>query len=191
MARDRVVRWSIALGATLVLSAVVGFVLSRTGTGSQDGVAVLDDPAGIPTAPALTGEPLPDLSVQTLGGESVALRSFLGERPLVVNLWFSSCVPCRKELPDFAAVHGELGDRVRFVGLNLQDTAERAAEFAAAAGVTYELVLDPEQRIAIELDVLNFPSTLFVDTEGTIVELRQGALSADELRSTIDAMLLP
>jgi thiol-disulfide isomerase/thioredoxin len=94
-------------------------------------------------------------------------------------------VPCKKELPAFAAVHQELGDRVRFVGLNLQDTPERAQRFARDAGVGYEILLDTDQQIALDLDLANFPSTLFVDASGHIVDLHQGALTADELRALI------
>ena len=74
---------------------------------------------------------------------------------------------------------------MRFVGLNLQDTPQRAEQFARDAGVEYEILLDPEQESALELDVAVFPSTLFVDASGRIVELHQGALTADELREQI------
>ena len=34
---------------------------------------------------------------------------------MVVNVWYSTCPPCARELADFAAVHAEIGDEVRFV----------------------------------------------------------------------------
>ena len=37
---------------------------------------------------------------------------------MVVNLWYSTCPPCARELADFAAVEAEVGDDVRFVGVN-------------------------------------------------------------------------
>ena len=120
----------------------------------------------------------------SLDGQTMSLRDLAGT-PMVVNMWFSSCVPCKKELPDFAEVDAETGDAVRFVGLNLQDTPQRAEQFARDAGVGYEILLDPEQESALELDVAVFPSTLFVDASGRIVELHQGALTADELREQI------
>jgi thiol-disulfide isomerase/thioredoxin len=191
MARVRQRPVVIVLAATLGLSALAGYALSRDGdAGADDAVQfaepglVDDTTGGIPTAPEIDGERLPDVVVRTLDGVDVALGDLTG-RPLVINLWYSSCVPCKKELPDFATVHGELGDDVRFVGLNLQDSAERAERFARDAGVAYEILLDPEQQTSLALDIAIYPSTLFVDRAGRIVALHQGALTADELRSII------
>ena len=153
--------------------------------GSDDDVIRFGSPDdGIPTAPEVEGDQLPDVTVTSLDGQTMSLRDLAGT-PMVVNMWFSSCVPCKKELPDFAEVDAETGDAVRFVGLNLQDTPQRAEQFARDAGVEYEILLDPEQESALELDVAVFPSTLFVDASGRIVDLHQGALTADELREQI------
>ena len=163
---------------------LVTAMLAGCGGSDDDVIRFGSSDGGIPTAPELEGDALPDVPVTTLDGEELSLRDLIGT-PMVVNMWFSSCVPCKKELPDFAAVDAELGDSVRFVGLNLQDTPERAEQFAREAGVEYEIVLDPEQQSALALDVAVFPSTLFVDASGQIVELHQGALTADELREQI------
>lgn len=192
MARVRARPLIAALAVTLVVSALVGFALSR-GERTDDTVGdavrldspgTFDEPAGIPTAPDIEGLRLPDITVRTLDGIDVSLAELSGQ-PLVVNLWYSTCVPCKKELPDFAAVHRDIGDQVRFVGLNLQDGADRAARFARDAGVGYEILLDPDQQTSVALDIAIFPTTLFVDGSGRIVELHQGALTAAELRALI------
>ena len=192
MARVRARPLIAVLGVTLIASALVGFALSRgdqaDDTASDavrlDTPGTFDEPGAIATAPDIEGLRLPDVTVRTLDGTDVVLGELSGQ-PLVINLWYSSCVPCKKELPDFAAVHRDIGDEVRFVGLNLQDGADRAERFAREAGVGYEILLDPEQRTSVALDVAIFPTTLFVDSSGRIVELHQGALTADELRALI------
>lgn len=203
MARVRPRLLLAVLAATLAGSIVAGYLLSRA-DGSDDDVesVSLDTPGtyempgtygepggGIPTAPDVAGDALPDLPVRTVEGDEVTLGSLIGQ-PLVVNLWFSTCVPCKKELPGFAAVHRELGEDVRFVGLNLQDSPERAVRFAEEAGVGFEILLDPDQTLPLALDIARFPSTLFVDPAGRIVELHQGELTADELRTLISEELL-
>ena len=192
MARVRARPLIAVLAVTLIVSALAGFALSRgdqTDDTASDAVQLdtpgtFDEPGAIPTAPEVVGLRLPDVTVRTLDGSDVSLGALTGQ-PLVINLWYSSCVPCKKELPDFAAVHRDIGDEVRFVGLNLQDGADRAERFAREAGVGYEILLDPEQQTSVALDIAIFPTTLFVDGSGRIVELHQGALTADELRAAI------
>lgn len=192
MARVRARPLIAVLAVTLAASALAGFALSRgdqtdevAGDAVQlDTPGMFDEPGAIATAPEIVGLRLPDVTVQTLDGTDVVLGELSGQ-PLVINLWYSSCVPCKKELPDFAAVHRDIGDYVRFVGLNLQDGADRAERFAREAGVGYEILLDPEQQTSVALDIAIFPTTLFVDGSGRIVELHQGALTADELRALI------
>jgi len=192
MARVRARPLIAVLAVTLAASALAGFALSRgdqTDEVAGDAVQVdtpgmFDEPGAIATAPEIVGLRLPDVTVRTLDGSDVSLGELSGQ-PLVVNLWFSSCVPCKKELPDFAQVHRDIGDEVRFVGLNLQDGPDRAERFAREAGVGYEILLDPDQQTSVALDIAIFPTTLFVDGSGRIVELHQGALTADELRALI------
>ncbi len=185
----------IVLAITLAASVGGGWVVSRANNDPID--AQLDTPGtfdqpsgGIPTAPAIQGDPLPDLSVKTLTGGDVTLRSLIGQ-PMVINVWYSSCPPCAKELPAFGSVHRAIGDQVRFVGLNTVDGPEKAEKFAHDAGADYEILLDPDQNsgITATLQLGVFPSTLFVDANGQIVELHQGALSAGELRTLITEKL--
>ena len=56
------------------------------------------------------GGRLPDVEVETLrGGEAFRLDELEG--PAVVNLWATWCAPCKRELPEFEAVHRSLARR--------------------------------------------------------------------------------
>lgn len=44
------------------------------------------------------GEPAPDFSAMAFDGTKISLADFRG-KVLVVNIWATWCVPCRKELP--------------------------------------------------------------------------------------------
>ncbi|MEL6894149.1 MAG: redoxin domain-containing protein, partial [Actinomycetota bacterium] len=101
---------------------------------------------------------------------------------------FSTCAPCRKELPDFADVHAEVGDRVRFIGVNPMDSWAVQERFATERGVEYELLLDELQELQLGLELLNFPTTIFVTPDGMIVE-QAGVLDADGLRMKVDELL--
>lgn len=182
---------AISLVAALIVGGTAGWLIAerrgdepdRLGTPGADTL-----PAdGIPVATDVSGEPLPDIETEALDGDAVPLRSLTGE-PLVLNFWYSTCLPCRKEMPAFQQVHEELGPRVRLIGINPLDGAERAQDFADEVGVTYELLRDPDGRATAGLGVARFPTTVFVAADGTVLDAEPGELSADELRTRIEEL---
>lgn len=174
---------------------VGGFWLGGAFEPSQrtDGSFVLDEP-GIFEQPFddvnddTSGDRLPDVVLFDADGAERRLDELDGA-PAILNLWFSRCIPCRRELVDFAEVHAEYGDRIAFVGIDPFDTPEAMVAFATERGVEYELWRDPDQEFVDAIGIVGFPVTLFVDADGTV--LRQtGEIDADGLRSAI-AELFP
>lgn len=178
----------VAVGAGFVAataSTMAVFALLDRGP-AVDGEAVLDEP-GIYAAPVVsvpvTGEIVPDVELVDVEGESVSLSSFRG-RPLVVNVWYTTCAPCAREVGDFAAVHADLGDDIQFVGIDPIDELEPMVAFAEARDVGYTLLRDPARAWVRDLPVAAYPTTLFVSADGEI--LRQTtALDATELRAIL------
>ncbi|HRE03664.1 MAG TPA: TlpA disulfide reductase family protein, partial [Ilumatobacteraceae bacterium] len=103
----------------------------------------------------------------------------------------TTCEPCKRELPAFAAAHNAFGDRVRFVGINSGgDTVAEAAAFAEKYGVNYEMLKDPVGEFMAKLRVTSQPYTLFIAADGTIVEQKGLELSEATIRATITDTLL-
>jgi thiol-disulfide isomerase/thioredoxin len=144
---------------------------------------------GIPTNAPVTGEAFPDVEVVGPDGATVSTATLVG-RPMVVNVWYSTCPPCRRELPAFADVAAERGDEVAFVGINPRDDQDTARSFADEQGITYDTYRDPDGVFLAAAGVATFPSTLFVASDGTIVEQHAGELTADELVRIIDEELI-
>lgn len=130
---------------------------------------------------------LPDVELTDPTGATVASRSLVGD-PLVVNFWYSTCAPCAKELREFAAVHDERSDEVRFVGINPLDEGPAMVDFAAERGVSYELLRDELAEMQTELEIASFPVTLFVRSDGTILN-QTGVLDESRLDDEIDALI--
>lgn len=178
-------------------AALVTITLLADGARPVDGEFVLTEP-GIYEQPTdevntdVAGDVLPDVLLSDRDGGPVSLADFRGA-PLVVNFWFSTCAPCRRELRDFAAVHAEVGDEVQFVGVDPFDTVEAMERFAADRGVAYDLLRDRGEHdgrsLTDELGIVAYPVTLFVDADGRV--LRQtGEVDAAGLRDAIDELLL-
>ena len=121
---------------------------------------------------------------QTLDGASASLAALRG-KPVVVNFFASWCTPCRLEMPDFERVHAKLGDRVHFVGLNLQEGANNAREVVAATKVTYAIGLDRDGAVYRGYNGFTMPTTVFLDASGAVVKLHGGSLDAAGLTAVI------
>jgi peroxiredoxin len=188
------IRPRLLVGSLLAAVVVIGiFVWTQQPDGDTGIDATLQDPQAVVTYPNdglgnddVQGEPFPDVVLIDGDGNEVTTADLLGE-PLVVNLWYSTCPPCAKELPDFAEVDAEIDD-ARFIGVNTLDSLEVMERFAAERGVEYDLFRDEYADLANAIGATAMPITLFVTSDGTIVE-QTGVLDADELRAKIADLL--
>jgi thiol-disulfide isomerase/thioredoxin len=135
------------------------------------------------------GALVPSTPFELLGGGLTSLRDYRG-RPVVLNFFSSTCVPCRKEMPALQSASEELGDRVRFVGLAVNDSARAANQLVDETGVTYDTGRDPAGKLFQELEVVLMPSTFLVDAEGRVVSVHPGALDRDEIVELVEDHLL-
>jgi thiol-disulfide isomerase/thioredoxin len=162
------------IGRRATVTGVVLAIAVAAGCGGSDG--------------SEAGSGLPDLTLPSVdGGQEIDLAELDG--PAVVNLWATWCAPCRRELPDFEAVHQARGDDVAFVGVNIGDTAGAAGDFLDEVGVTFPNYLDERNDLTAELGTATLPVTLVLDADGTIVTEHLGPMTAAELEAAIDDAL--
>lgn len=133
---------------------------------------------------------LPELELPRLG-DGPALRLSDVDGPAVVNLWATWCAPCRREMPEFEAVHLERGDQVRFIGVNIGDREDAAAEFLDDVGVTFENYLDIDGELNEALRTATLPVTVVTGLDGSIVTVHSGPKDAAELIQELDRVLVP
>ena len=120
-------------------------------------------------APAIVGS--------TLDGASFDLDALRG-RPVVVNFWGPSCVPCRNEFPLLAAKLAEhAADGLAIVGVLTDDPPEPAREFVTEYGATWPTVIDPDKALKIAYRVAARPQTYFIDGAGVIQKIQIGELT--------------
>ena len=180
----------IALGAAVLAAAAWAAFSDGDEQPQPDEVIEFDEDDADPlVGDDPTGDAVPDTVFPTLDGGTARLTDYRGE-PVVVNFFGSWCVPCREEMPAFQAVHAELGDRVTFVGLAVNDSERDARAFVESAGVTYDVGRDASGALFESFGVVNMPSTFLVSAGGEVVASHAGALSAGALRDLIDEHLL-
>ncbi len=128
--------------------------------------------------------PLPALDESTLA--DIVTNS---TQPVVLNVWASWCIPCRSEAPLLAAAHAEFGDRVRFVGLDVQDSQSEAADFIAEFGLEFENYFDFDALGRQTLGGIGVPITYFIAPGGSVISTHNGVIDERTLVLGIDELL--
>jgi cytochrome c biogenesis protein CcmG, thiol:disulfide interchange protein DsbE len=180
-----------AVLAALFVALVLSFVLDDGESADRDATVLTLDPDG-GTVPQvdLSGEPAPDFAYEPLaGGADVDFATFRDGRPAVINFFAEWCAPCVREMPTFEAAYQEHGDRVAFLGLSYNETAEEGAELVERTGVTYETGRDPDGDIITAYSGLGMPTTIFIAADGTITTSHTGPLSAGELEEELERLV--
>ncbi len=140
--------------------------------------ACTDEPEATPRLQV--GDRLPPLIVQDLKGRPQTLRPSPG-RLLILNVWATWCAPCRHELPSLQRLMAALDPRrAELVLLSLDDDALIVREYLIERGLHFTSLMDPQPSVADEvLGVRLFPTTYFVQADGRIAAVIEGARDWD------------
>jgi thiol-disulfide isomerase/thioredoxin len=164
------VKWHILAGGAAVSAPLLWFL----SWGLRSAVCVF--PGELPRAI----ETVPDLALADLDWKVWRLSDFAG-RPLVLNFWSTWCGPCKIERPVLQRGPQDHPD-VAFLGVLYSDDPVAARRLA----LPYPTLVDPDGRLALDLEVRGVSETLFVDGEGRIVHRHIRPLDRDTLAACID-----
>jgi len=142
------------------------------------------------TGPIITPTPLaatenaelaPDFRLTALDGQIVALSALRG-RWVLINFWATWCVPCREEMPYLQALAATHRDQVTVLGINMRERADDIQPFVDELGITFPILLDPEDETLLAYNIRGLPLSFVVSPQGEIVWRQAGPLPADFAR---------
>ncbi len=128
------------------------------------------------------GVTAPEMKVETLDGEILALGDLRGRR-VVLNFWATWCPPCVREIPHFVELSEEApADELVIVGIS-DENRSVIKKFAERHGVSYPLGNPVGEPLPPPFgNVVALPTTFFIDRNGLIQSVREGYLNAAEIR---------
>ena len=157
--------------ALIVAALTMGVIVAAVR--GPDLVASLSSSSGH----AAVGSSAPPVAGTTLDGASFDLAAYAG-KPVLVNFWGPSCVPCRDEFPLLEQKLAEHGaDGLVVVGVLTDDPVGPARDFAKQYGATWSTVIDPDKSIKAAYRVAARPQSYFVDRSGVIRSIQVGELT--------------
>ena len=197
-AHQSVVRYTVKIGAVLLIVMGILTLTGATGTISADLAAVSgttqEEPAAeqedTTGAQEESGEipvvPAPDFTLTDQYGETHTLSDYQGQT-VFLNFWATWCGPCKMEMPDIQALYEEwdenAGDLVVLgvagPGIGQEGSAEDIAAFLEENGYTYPVVMDDTGALFYQYGISAYPTTFMIDTEGNVFGYVQGAVSRE------------
>ena len=133
--------------------------------------------------------PAADFALPLPDGGTLRLSELEG-KVVLVDFWASWCGPCRQEAAALNRVYSSYSGRpVQFVGVNIWDTDEAAAQFIAEFGVPYPTGVDASDSIALDYGVRGIPEKFFIDADGIIQRKYVGPMPESELIAALEGLL--
>lgn len=149
------------------------------------------------------GDLCPQFNLEVYGGQegkTVSSSDCLG-KVTVINFWYTSCDPCKNELPFFDKVYEELKSEINMIAVHsasaippkgvqswLDDDNNKDGK--GKAWNSYALTFAQDTK---ELNLYSalggrtaYPMTVIVDAQGVITKVIQGSCSEADLRAAID-----
>jgi thiol-disulfide isomerase/thioredoxin len=122
--------------------------------------------------PATSGLRIPDLTFQDASGATRKLSEWRG-KVVLLNLWATWCVPCRREMPALDALQAKLGSAqfdVVAVNIDTRDL-DKPKSWLKTAGVTaLNYFSDEKARVFQELKAIGraigMPTSVLIDANG-------------------------
>jgi thiol-disulfide isomerase/thioredoxin len=146
---------------------------------------------------AQSGLKVPDLAFQDAAGKPLSLQNWRG-RTVLLNLWATWCVPCRKEMPALDALQQRLGSpdfEVVAVNIDTRDP-DKPKTFLKELGITkLAYYADSTAKTFQDLKEIGrafgMPTTLLLDTQGCEIGTIAGPAewASDDAVKLIEAAL--
>lgn len=124
---------------------------------------------------------LPELRFVDGEGRALSLSDFRG-RPILLNVWATWCIPCRKEMPSLDRLQAAFGtSRLLVLPLSIDRQGTPViAQFYRELGLkTLGIYVDQPGKASRDLNIVGVPTTLLVDRDGREIARKVGAVEWD------------
>jgi len=129
-----------------------------------------------------------DFSLETVGGETYSLSEQRGKW-VIINFWATWCVPCVEEMPELQAIAEEYPDELIVFGINQRESAVEVQAFANDLGITFPLLMNPDDQTLVNYHVMSLPQTIIVNPNGEVVWRAFGPLNLDSFQEVFADLL--
>ena len=128
--------------------------------------------------PEWVGKPAPGFSLRTMDGTATLSLGQLRGQVVVVDFWASWCAPCKRSLPQLAAMEAN-HPGLKVIAINIDDERQKAVEFLRKNRVKLIALYDEKKDVVTTYDVPVMPSALIIDRKGVVRYVHVGYTDDD------------
>lgn len=139
--------------------------------------------------PPIINQPMSDFVLTDLTGKWVHLSDYFGQ-VILINTWATWCPPCRSEMPDLNAFYQQYHDRGFVVlAVNAGEAPSTVAVFVTENRLTFPVLVDPDYRVLDGLKIDTYPTSILVDRNGIVRDIRVGVHTPETLAEKVLPLL--
>jgi len=119
------------------------------------------------------GDTLPAIQLLSTSGEVIDSKTLFKDKVVILNLWATWCLPCRKEMPDLVRLSELLPqDKFLVVGLSTDNNLKHVQDFMSEIDIPFPMFWDTGgQKIAVPIfKAFGYPETLVFNNKGVLVK---------------------
>lgn len=140
------------------------------------------------------GTPAPDFELEVLGDKNkkVALSDLKGKK-VMVHFFVSWCQFCQQQAVENEKFYQEIKDNedIELVMVNLtvgEESIEDVSNHVSEHKLTTPVLLDSNGEAAFEYNIQVTPTNVFINEDGTIANIAEGAISQEDMKSILEGM---
>ncbi len=134
------------------------------------------------------GELAPEIDLLDIEGNTQKLSELRGKKVLL-NFWASWCGPCEIEMPHMEKLYQKYKDEgfaVFAVNMSQSERNDKDAEkFVKRHELTFPIPMDTDGIVSRDYDVVGYPTSYFIDSDGVIRHIVLGTLDEEYLENQI------
>ncbi len=120
---------------------------------------------------AFIGKPLPAFSARDISGLLIESQNLIG-RPMVINMWFTACIPCINEMPELNKIKSNPENSgITFIAMTFEP---KIKVITFLKNTPFNFIQLPDQKAYCSKFTNNYPISIFVDRSGIIQDIQEG-----------------
>jgi cytochrome c biogenesis protein CcmG, thiol:disulfide interchange protein DsbE len=132
------------------------------------------------------GNTLPPVTLSGIDGAPVRIPESLKGKVVILHFWQIGCSSCKLEMPAMDLLYSNYRKKgLEILAVNVGQKKETVKAFAAELGVSYPLLIDPDEKSARLFGVTDVPRTYLVDRSGIVRYRILGGATPEILKKLI------